>query len=69
MPASKSPKQFPEMSLTTSEDVTSEDVRAWLTSAVAEAAGLDPLAVDPERPSADLGQGSRQVVCLAAGVS
>lgn len=65
MPASESPKQFPEISLTTSEDVTSEDVRAWLTSAVAEAAGLDPLAVDPERPIAEFGLGSRQLVTLA----
>ncbi|MET9031717.1 SDR family NAD(P)-dependent oxidoreductase [Streptomyces mirabilis] len=69
MPASESPKQFPEMSLTTSEDVTSEDVRAWLTSAVAEAAGLDPLAVDPERPIAEFGLGSRQLVTLAAELS
>ncbi|MFG2361747.1 SDR family NAD(P)-dependent oxidoreductase [Streptomyces mirabilis] len=69
MPASESPKQFPEISLTTSEDVTSEDVRAWLTSAVAEAAGLDPLAVDPERPIAEFGLGSRQLVTLAAELS
>ncbi|MGW1753614.1 SDR family NAD(P)-dependent oxidoreductase [Streptomyces mirabilis] len=64
MPASESPKQFPEISLT-----TSEDVRAWLTSAVAEAAGLDPLAVDPERPIAEFGLGSRQLVTLAAELS
>ncbi|MFD9505616.1 SDR family NAD(P)-dependent oxidoreductase [Streptomyces mirabilis] len=74
MPASESPKQFPEMSLTTSEDVTSEDVtsedvRAWLTSAVAEAAGLDPRAVDAERPIAEFGLGSRQLVTLAAELS
>ncbi|MFD7997664.1 SDR family NAD(P)-dependent oxidoreductase [Streptomyces mirabilis] len=69
MPASESPKQFPEMSLTTSEDVTSEDVRAWLTSAVAEAAGLDPLAVDAERPIAEFGLGSRQLVTLATELS
>ncbi|MET7891273.1 SDR family NAD(P)-dependent oxidoreductase [Streptomyces mirabilis] len=69
MPASESPKQFPEISLTTSEDVTSEDVRAWLASAVAEAAGLDPLAVDPERPIAEFGLGSRQLVTLAAELS
>ncbi|MFE2567686.1 SDR family NAD(P)-dependent oxidoreductase [Streptomyces mirabilis] len=69
MPASESPKHFPETSLTTPEDVTSEDVRAWLTSAVAEAAGLDPLAVDPERPIAELGLGSRQLVTLAAELS
>ncbi|MGW4975713.1 SDR family NAD(P)-dependent oxidoreductase [Streptomyces mirabilis] len=69
MPASESPKQFPEISLTTSEDVTSEDVRAWLTSAVAEAAGLDPLGVDPERPIAEFGLGSRQLVTLAAELS
>ncbi|MFF0039147.1 SDR family NAD(P)-dependent oxidoreductase [Streptomyces mirabilis] len=69
MPPSESPKQFPEISLTTSEDVTSEDVRAWLASAVAEAAGLDPLAVDPERPIAEFGLGSRQLVTLAAELS
>ncbi|WP_217567113.1 type I polyketide synthase [Streptomyces sp. GbtcB7] len=69
MPASESPKQFPEMSVTTSEDVTSEDVRAWLTSAVAEAAGLDTLAVDAERPIAEFGLGSRQLVTLAAELS
>ncbi|MFD7599116.1 SDR family NAD(P)-dependent oxidoreductase [Streptomyces mirabilis] len=64
MPASESPKQFPEMSLT-----TSEDVRAWLTSAVAAAAGLDPLAVDPERPIAEFGLGSGQLVTLATELS
>ncbi|MFD4545073.1 SDR family NAD(P)-dependent oxidoreductase [Streptomyces sp. NPDC058466] len=64
MTANDAPKQFPEMSVT-----TSEDVRAWLTSAVAEEAGLAPLAVDPERPIAELGLGSRQLVTLAAGLS
>ncbi|MEU2738973.1 beta-ketoacyl synthase N-terminal-like domain-containing protein, partial [Streptomyces sp. NPDC007095] len=64
MPASESPKQFPEMSVT-----TSEDVRAWLASAVAEAAGLAPSAVDPERPIAEFGLGSRQLVTLAAELS
>nr|QIY94156.1 hypothetical protein HEP87_09020 [Streptomyces sp. S1D4-11] len=64
MPASESPKQFPEMSVT-----TSEDVRAWLASAVAEAAGLAPSAVDPQRPIAEFGLGSRQLVTLAAELS
>ncbi|MCX4459084.1 SDR family NAD(P)-dependent oxidoreductase [Streptomyces sp. NBC_01728] len=64
MHASESPKQFPEMSVT-----TSEDVRAWLASAVAEAAGLAPSAVDPERPIAEFGLGSRQLVTLAAELS
>src|ERR687887_1520621 len=64
MPANESPKQSPETSVT-----TSEGVRAWLASAVAEAAGLDPLAVDPERPLAEFGLGSRQLVTLAAELS
>ncbi|WP_330302726.1 MULTISPECIES: SDR family NAD(P)-dependent oxidoreductase [unclassified Streptomyces] len=64
MPANESPKQFPEMSVT-----TSEGVRAWLAAAVAEDAGIDPPAVDPERPIAEFGLGSRQLVTLAAGLS
>ncbi|MFI5809740.1 SDR family NAD(P)-dependent oxidoreductase [Streptomyces sp. NPDC051643] len=64
MPATESPKQFPETPAT-----TSEDVRAWLTSAVAEAAGLAPSAVAPERPIAEFGLGSRQLVTLAADLS
>jgi len=67
MPANDSPKQFPEMS--EMSVTTSEGVRAWLASAVAEEAGLDPLAVDPERPIAEFGLGSRQLVTLAAGLS
>ncbi|MGW0966443.1 SDR family NAD(P)-dependent oxidoreductase [Streptomyces sp. NPDC002516] len=64
MPANESPKQFPEMSPT-----TAEGVRAWLTSAVAEAAGLAPSAVAPERPIAEFGLGSVQLVKLVAGLS
>ena len=64
MPAHDAPKQFSEPSLT-----TPDGVRAWLESAVAEAAGLDPLAVDPERPLAELGLGSRKLVTLAADLS
>ncbi|MEU0395897.1 SDR family NAD(P)-dependent oxidoreductase [Streptomyces sp. NPDC006208] len=64
MPASESPKQFPAMS-----DTTSEGVRAWLASAVAAEAGLDPAAVDIERPIAEFGLGSRQLVTLAARLS
>ncbi|MFE2137170.1 SDR family NAD(P)-dependent oxidoreductase, partial [Streptomyces sp. NPDC059466] len=64
MPANESPKQFPEPPAT-----TSEDVRAWLTSAVAEAAGIAPSAVAPERPIAEFGLGSRQLVTLAADLS
>ncbi|BBC38999.1 hypothetical protein SGFS_102930 [Streptomyces graminofaciens] len=44
-------------------------MRTWLASAVADAAGLDPLAVDPQRPIAEFGLGSRQLVTLAAGLS
>ncbi len=60
MPANESPKQ----SVT-----TPEGVRAWLVSAVAEASGLDPLTVDPQRPIAEFGLGSRQLVTLAAELS
>ncbi|MGW5328505.1 beta-ketoacyl synthase N-terminal-like domain-containing protein, partial [Streptomyces sp. NPDC004014] len=61
MPANESPKHTPEPSLT-----TSEGVRAWLVSAVAEAAGTDPAHLDPHRPLAELGLGSRHLVTLAA---
>ncbi|MFF4575097.1 SDR family NAD(P)-dependent oxidoreductase [Streptomyces sp. NPDC001410] len=61
MPANESPKHTPEPSLT-----TSGGVRAWLASAVAEAAGTDPADVDPHRPLAEFGLGSRQLVTLAA---
>lgn len=64
MPAHESPKQSPNPSLT-----TPEDVRAWLESAVAEAAVLDQPAVDPGRPIAEFGLGSRQLVTLAAELS
>ncbi|MGW1957725.1 SDR family NAD(P)-dependent oxidoreductase [Streptomyces sp. NPDC001920] len=64
MPAHESPKQSPGPLLT-----TPQEVRAWLEPAVAEAAGLDPLAVDPHRPIAELGLGSRQLVTLAAELS
>ncbi|GAA3769228.1 hypothetical protein GCM10022403_000880 [Streptomyces coacervatus] len=65
MPANESPKQPAEPSSLTSP----EEVRAWLISSVAEAAGLDPLTVDPHRPIAEFGLGSRQLVTLAAQLS
>ncbi|MEV0224704.1 SDR family NAD(P)-dependent oxidoreductase [Streptomyces sp. NPDC050704] len=46
-----------------------EGVRAWLTSAVAEAAGLAETAVDPERPIAEFGLGSRQLVTLTTDLA
>ncbi|WP_317441665.1 SDR family NAD(P)-dependent oxidoreductase [Streptomyces collinus] len=61
MPANESAKQTPEPSLT-----TSEGVRAWLASAVAEAAGTDPARIDPDRPLTEFGLGSRHLVALAA---
>ncbi|WP_432192471.1 SDR family NAD(P)-dependent oxidoreductase [Streptomyces sp. bgisy027] len=64
MPAHESPKQSTEPSLT-----TPQAVRVWLESAVAEAAGLDLPAVDPDRPIAEFGLGSRQLVTLAAELS
>ncbi|MEU4088019.1 type I polyketide synthase, partial [Streptomyces aureus] len=64
MPASESPKQFPEMSPT-----APEGVRAWLTAAVAEVTGLAPSAVSEERPIAEFGLGSVQLVSLVARLS
>ncbi|NJP49691.1 SDR family NAD(P)-dependent oxidoreductase [Streptomyces sp. SBST2-5] len=40
-------------------------MRAWLVSAVAEATGLDPRSVAPDRPLAEFGLGSRQLVALS----
>ncbi|WP_241741100.1 type I polyketide synthase [Streptomyces sp. L2] len=61
MPENESPKHVSEPSLT-----TSEGVRDWLASAVAEAAGIAPDTVDPDRPLAEFGLGSRHLVTLAA---
>ncbi|MFE9773184.1 SDR family NAD(P)-dependent oxidoreductase [Streptomyces sp. NPDC005931] len=61
MPANESPNASEEPPLT-----TVDDVRAWLVSAVAEATGLDPVTVDPDRPIAEFGLGSRQLMTLAA---
>ncbi|MER5750156.1 SDR family NAD(P)-dependent oxidoreductase [Streptomyces sp. NPDC002088] len=70
MPANESPKPAHESPEQTPEPVTTaEGVRAWLVSAVAEAAGLDPLTVDPHRPIAEFGLGSRQLVALAVDLS
>ncbi|GGJ30276.1 hypothetical protein GCM10010121_047020 [Streptomyces brasiliensis] len=64
MPVHESPQQFTETST-----ATPGDVRAWLASAVAEAAGIELSAVDPDRPLAEYGIGSRRLVTLAAGLS
>ncbi|MHB9849263.1 SDR family NAD(P)-dependent oxidoreductase [Streptomyces krungchingensis] len=64
MPSHESEKPSPETPVT-----TPEEARAWLTSAIARAAGLDPLAVDPDRPIAELGLGSRQLVTLVTELS
>ena len=50
----------------TDTPATPEGLRAWLASAIADATGVDPLAVDPDRPIAELGLGSRQLVTMAA---
>ncbi|MDO0911616.1 SDR family NAD(P)-dependent oxidoreductase [Streptomyces sp. DT2A-34] len=49
--------------------MTAEGVCAWLTTAIAEHAALDPADVGPDRPIAEFGLGSRQLVTLAAGLS
>lgn len=64
MPANESPKQSP-----TTPALTADGLRAWLTSAVADAARIEPTAVDPHRPLAELGLGSRQLVTLAAALA
>ncbi|MFJ9963659.1 SDR family NAD(P)-dependent oxidoreductase [Streptomyces avermitilis] len=64
MPANEFPKQFPETS-----HATSEGVRAWLASAVADAAGLEAPVIDLDRPIAEFGLSSRQLVTLAAELS
>ncbi|MEU9481740.1 SDR family NAD(P)-dependent oxidoreductase [Streptomyces sp. NPDC048191] len=48
---------------------TTAGVRSWLVSAVAEAAGIDRTSVDQDRPLAEFGLGSRQLVALAAGLT
>ncbi|MFF3849235.1 SDR family NAD(P)-dependent oxidoreductase [Streptomyces sp. NPDC002328] len=64
MPENASQHQTPKPSATTAEGVLS-----WLTAAVAEAAGIDPATVDPHRPIAELGLGSRQLVALGADLA
>ncbi|WP_256864090.1 type I polyketide synthase [Streptomyces avermitilis] len=64
MPANEFPKQFPETS-----HATSEGVRAWLSAAVADAAGLQAPVIDLDRPIAEFGLSSRQLVTLAAELS
>ncbi|MFJ9736744.1 SDR family NAD(P)-dependent oxidoreductase [Streptomyces sp. NPDC101166] len=76
MPANPSQPETPEPLPTSAEgampavDVsTAEGVRAWLTAAVAEVAGLDPAGVGAHRPIAELGLGSRQLVALGADLA
>ncbi|MGW6412515.1 SDR family NAD(P)-dependent oxidoreductase [Streptomyces vinaceus] len=64
MPAYDSLEQPPTGSLT-----TAEGIRAWLAGAVAEEASLDLGSFGPDRPIAELGLGSRQLVSLAARLS
>ncbi|MGW6258997.1 SDR family NAD(P)-dependent oxidoreductase [Streptomyces sp. NPDC055085] len=61
MPEDCSPSHTREPSIT-----TPDGVQAWLVSAVSEATGIHPTAVDPERPLAEFGLGSRQLVTLVA---
>ncbi|MDX3233339.1 SDR family NAD(P)-dependent oxidoreductase [Streptomyces sp. ME19-01-6] len=48
---------------------SAEAVQAWLVGAVADRTGLDPLRVEVERPIAEFGLGSRDLVTLAVGLS
>ncbi|MGW3570400.1 SDR family NAD(P)-dependent oxidoreductase, partial [Streptomyces sp. NPDC000941] len=50
-------------------EASAEAVQAWLVRAVADRAGLDPLRVEIERPIAEFGLGSRDLVALAVGLS
>ncbi|MGY0056309.1 SDR family NAD(P)-dependent oxidoreductase [Streptomyces sp. LZ34] len=50
-------------------EASTEAVRAWLVRAVADRTGLDPLRVEVERPIAEFGLGSRDLVTLAVGLS
>ncbi|MFI9568126.1 SDR family NAD(P)-dependent oxidoreductase [Streptomyces rishiriensis] len=53
----------------TPSPATAEGVRAWLATAIAEQGALDPADIGPDRPIAEFGLGSRQLVSLAAGLS
>ncbi|MFF7234642.1 phosphopantetheine-binding protein, partial [Streptomyces sioyaensis] len=64
MPEDQSPTHANQPSLT-----TFDDVQAWLVSAVSEATGIDPSLIDPDRPLAEFGLGSRQLVTLASGLT
>ncbi|MFI0733787.1 SDR family NAD(P)-dependent oxidoreductase [Streptomyces sp. NPDC021225] len=46
-----------------------EAVQAWLAQAVADRTGLDPLRVEADRPIAEFGLGSRDLVALTVGLS
>ncbi|MFJ6436801.1 HAD-IIIC family phosphatase [Streptomyces sp. NPDC091416] len=50
-------------------DPTSADVEAWLTEAVSRTAGIEPAQVGPDRPMADFGLGSRELMTLGARLS
>ncbi|MFG3351111.1 SDR family NAD(P)-dependent oxidoreductase [Streptomyces sp. NPDC048001] len=71
MPANATPKQPSSSGSSPSGPAapSAEEVRGWLVAAVAEATGTRPPAVDPERPLAELGLGSRQLVTLAADLA
>ncbi|MEI7032121.1 HAD-IIIC family phosphatase [Streptomyces pratensis] len=50
-------------------DAAPEEVEAWLTEAVATAAGLEAARIGRDRPMADYGLGSRDLVALGARLS
>ncbi|MEU1466832.1 SDR family NAD(P)-dependent oxidoreductase [Streptomyces sp. NPDC005761] len=50
-------------------DSTPEGIEAWLADAVARTAGIEPAQVGRDRPMADFGLGSRELVTLGARLS
>ncbi|MGW0936866.1 HAD-IIIC family phosphatase [Streptomyces sp. NPDC002666] len=50
-------------------DPTPEDVEAWLAEAVSRAAGIEPAQVGLDRPMADFGLGSRELMTLGVRLS
>lgn len=56
-------------SVSVSVSVSAETLRGWLVEAVAASSGLDPDRIGVDRPIAEFGLGSLQLVALAAKIS